>query len=233
LVDRLLREFKVQANVGKPQVSYRETLEGRTEGDGSFAREIAGKNHFAEVRLSLESLARNSGFQFVNKCEKLAGLTDEFVRNIREGAREGMDVGPIAGYPLIDLKVSLVSANVRPEEASGMAFKIASINAFRDATRKAKARLLEPTFKVEVVTPEEFLGNVIGDLNSRRGRVNGMEPRGGFQVVSAEMPLQTMFGYATELRSLSQGRSTFSMEFLEYVIVPPKTEQEILTRMGR
>ena len=152
---------------------------------------------------------------------------------VEKGFATAMECGPIAGYPLIDIRATLTKATVDPDQASAMAFKVAAVNALRDAARNTKVQLLEPTFKVEVVTPEEFLGSVIGDLNSRRGKVNGMEPRGADQIVSAEMPLETMFGYATDLRSMSQGRATFSMEFLEYSVVPAKTEQEILKSMGR
>jgi elongation factor G len=233
LVDRLLREFKVHANVGSPQVSYRETLAQPVLGHGTFAREIAGKAHFAEVQIELSPSQRGGGYSFSNDTKNIPGLTEEFVRAIRDGIKEGCEVGPIAGYPLIDYQAVLKSAVVKPDEASSMAFKIAGVNAAREAMRQGKANLLEPTFKVEVVAPEECLGGVIGDLNSRRGKVIGMEPKAGYQVVQAEMPLQTMFGYATDLRSLSQGRATFSMEFLEYSIVPPRIEQEILAKIGR
>lgn len=233
LVDRLLREFKIHANVGKPQVSFREALVSGAKAEGSFQREIAGKNHFAEVELEIRPLARGKGFIFENSATGAPGLTDELVRAVRDGSREASEIGIIAGYPLVDVGVKLTKANVKPEEASSMAFKIAAAQGFREALMKSKCQLLEPIFKIEVVTPEEFMGGVIGDLNSRRGKVNSMAPRGKLQVVQAEMPLQTMFGYATDLRSISQGRASFSMEFLEYASVPPKVENEILARMGR
>lgn len=233
LVDRLLREFKVQANVGRPMVSYRETITSPSRGSGQFQREVAGKNHFAQLTLEIVPLARGTGFVFQNLSKNVEGLTDEFVRAIREGAKDSSEVGALAGYPLIDVGVNLISAVVNPDDASAMAFKIAAANAFREALRAAKSQLLEPIFKLEVVTPEDFMGTVIGDLNSRRGKVNHMTPRGTTQVIDCEAPLQTLFGYATDLRSISQGRATFSMEFLEYAVVPPKAEQEILTRIGR
>jgi elongation factor G len=237
LVDRLLREFKISANVGKPQVSYRETLLSASSGEGLFQRDLAGDKHFAQVALEITPLARGQGFHFGSDIPvaqaKTMGFTDEFLRAVRDGAKESAEVGPLAGYGLVDINVTLKSVKVIPEEASAMAFKVAAANAFRDAIKNAKVTLLEPFFKVEVITPEESMGNVIGDLNSRRGKVNNMHPRGNVQVIDAEMPLQTMFGYATDLRSISQGRATFSMEFHEYVPVPSKVEQEILSKMGR
>lgn len=233
LVDRLLREFKVSANVGKPQVSYRETLVSKATAAGHFQRELANEKHFAELTLEIYPLKRGEGFQFQNEVSTNKEFTDEYVRAIRDGAKESGEVGPIAGYALVDVGVTLKSIKFVPEEASPMAFRIAAGNAFREATRAAKAILLEPTFKVEVVTPESSMGSVIGDLNSRNGKVNNMQPRGNVQVIDAEMPLRSMFGYSTDLRSISQGRASFSMEFLEYAPVPPKVEAEILSHMGR
>lgn len=232
LVDRLLREFKVSANVGNPQVAYRETITSPAKGSGTFAREVAGKNHYAAVSVELKPLPRNQGYQF--KCPiKPDGLTDELIRAIRDGCRDASEVGPLAGYALVDIEAIVTAAEVKPDEASVMGFRVAAGNAFREAVRSAKGQLLEPMFKVEILTPEESMGTVIGDLNSRRGKVNSMAPKGHLQQIQAEMPLQTMFGYATQLRSVSQGRASFSMEFLEYAPVAPKVEQEILNRMGR
>lgn len=232
LVDRLLREFKIAANIGNPQVAYRETLTAVAKGAGTYAREVAGKNHFAAVSIQLKPLSRNEGYQF--ECNITAdGLTDELKRAIRDGAKDATEVGPLAGYGLVDLKAEVTAVEVKPDEASVMAFRIASGNALREALRSAKCQLLEPMFKVEILTPEDFMGAVIGDLNARRGKVNNMAPKGNLQIVNAEMPLQTMFGYATQLRSLSQGRASFAMDFLEYAPVPPKVEQDILNRMGR
>lgn len=233
LVDRMLREFKVQANIGKPMVSFRETITNKVRASGQFQREIAGKNLFAQVVLELSPRSRGLGFEFTNKTSGIIGLTDEYIRAVRDGSKESSDIGALAGYPLIDVGVTLIGATVNPDEASAMAFKIAAANAFREALKAANSQILEPIFKVEVVTPEEFMGSIIGDLNSRRGKVNHMIPRGGLQVIEAEIPLQTMFGYATDLRSVSQGRAVFSMEFFEYAVVPPKVEQEILQKIGR
>lgn len=233
LVDRLLREFKVHANIGKPMVSFRETILGASRGHGQFHREIAGKSHSAEVDLEILPLSRGSGFKFENKAGVIANITDEILRAIRDGSKDGSEIGALAGYPLIDVGVNLLNAKIIPEEASSMAFKVAAANAFREALKHAKSLLLEPMFNVEVLTPEEAMGSVIGDLNARRGKVNSMNPKGAMQAISAELPLMTMFGYATDLRSLSQGRATFSMEFREYTAVPPKVEQEILAKMGR
>ena len=233
LVDRMLREFKVAANVGKPQVSYRESLANGGKAPGRFEREIGGKMNFAELEMEVTPLERGSGISFANEAGAVMGMTEELMRAIKQGAEAGAEVGPIAGYSIVDVKVALKSAVVKPDEATVMAFRVAAANAVRAATREAKAQLLEPTFKVEVLTPEEYMGNVIGDLNSRRGKVNQMRAKGSMQAIDAEMPLQTMFGYSTELRSLSQGRATFSMEFLEYRVVPDKIQKEILSNMGR
>jgi elongation factor G len=233
LVDRLLREFKVSANIGKPQVSFRETLVAAAKGHGSFTRDIGGKINHAEVEVEVRPLPRGKGFEFVNEAGPVEGLTDELLRAVREGSRDGGEVGPIAGYTVVDTAVVLKRATVVPDQASAIAFRVASANAVRTALRSASAILLEPTFKAEVLTPEEFMGNVIADLNARRGKVNTMAAKGRLQAIQAEMPLQTMFGYATDLRSVSQGRATFSMEFLEYTPVPPKVQQEILKGMGR
>ncbi len=232
LVDRLLREFKVSANVGKPQVSYRETITNVVSGQGTFQREIAGKNNYAAVQLEISPLKRGAGFQFTSKVNSKE-MTAEFVNAVKTGAKDSSEVGALAGYSLIDVGVTLVGCEVRQDESSAMAFKIAAANAFREALMNAKSVILEPVFAVEVVTPEESMGNVIGDLNSRRGKVQNMTPRGKTQVIKAEMPLAAMFGYATDVRSISQGRATFTMEFLEYCLVPPKVEKEILAHMGR
>ncbi len=233
LVDRLLREFKVHANIGKPMVSFRETILGKSSGNGHFLREIAGKTHSANVTFDIAPLKRGTGFQFSPGTVTVQNMTDELLRAIRDGARDGAEIGALAGYPLIDVGVTLTAAKIVQEEASVMAFKIAAANAFREALKGAKSLLLEPMFNIEVVTPEEFMGNIIGDLSARRGKVTSMTPKGALQAISAETPLMTMFGYATDIRSLSQGRATFTMEFREYTPVPPKVEQEILSKMGR
>ncbi len=232
LVDRLLREYKVQANVGKPQVTYRETITQKARGESKVERQIAGENQFGHAIIELEPADRGSGFKFVNKLAENQ-LPKQFLLPIEQGIRESLENGVLAGYQMMDFTAVLVDAIYNEEMASEMAYKIAAANAFREAARNAGPILLEPIFKVEVATPDEFMGNVIGDLNARRGKVLSMTARGGTQVVDAEVPLATMFGYATDLRSLTQGRGTFTMEFEEYAPVPPKISQEILARMGR
>lgn len=232
LVDRLLREYKIKANVGKPQVSYRESIVSQAEGQGVFDREIAGEHQYARCVVAVEPKNRGAGVEFVNPLNTDV-LAKELATAARQGALEGAEVGPLAGYPLIDIKVALKAVEVREEEATVMAFKVAAANAVRDAVRHTKAALLEPIFELEILVPDEFLGNVIGDLNARRGRVHSMAPKKNIQVVQADAPLMNLFGYATDIRSLSQGRASFSMKFKEYAIVPPKVEQDILSRMGR
>ncbi|MGE0761830.1 MAG: elongation factor G [Bdellovibrionales bacterium] len=233
LVDRLMREYKVKANVGKPQVSFRETISAPTRADGTFDREVAGEKQFAQVSLTIEPQERGKGIIFESKVPVQKPFLKEFLEAAKSGSLESAEVGMLAGYPLIDLKITLTRAVARDLESSEMAFKVASATAFRDAIRAAKSQLLEPIFKVEAVTPDEFMGNVIADINSRRGRVLQMAPRAGLQVINAEVPLMNLFGYATDIRSISQGRASFSMEFLQYSVVPPKVEQEILTGLGR
>ncbi|MCB0363865.1 MAG: elongation factor G, partial [Bdellovibrionales bacterium] len=231
LVDRLLREHKVKANVGKPQVAFRESIVGGVKGEGSFDREIGGQHQYARVRLNLEPLPRGEGYLFENKMGK--DFPREFVQAVEKGAKDAAEVGALGGYQLVDIKVTLTDGEVRDKESTEMAFRVAAANALRDGLKSAKSQILEPIFKVEIITPEEFMGNAIGDLNARRGKVHSMSPKGGNQVVKAEVPLMALFGYATDLRSLSQGRASFSMEFQEYAPVPPKVEKEILEGLGR
>jgi len=232
LVDRLLREHKVQANVGRPQVTYRETIARKARADGRVERQIAGENQFGHAVVELAPNERGAGFKFVNQvpAEK---LPKQFLMPIEQGIRESMENGVLASYQMMDFTATLVDAQYNQETAAEMAYKIAAANAFREAARHADPVLLEPVFKVEVSMPEEFMGGVIGDLNSRRGKVHSMHARGSTQVVDAEVPLATMFGYATDLRSATQGRGTFTMEFKQYAQVPPKIAQEILAKMGR
>jgi elongation factor G len=232
LVDRLLREYKVQANVGRPQVTYRETIGQAARAEGRYEREVGGENQFGQCALELQPLARGAGFKFRNALAP-AALPKEHVAAIEQGLRESMENGVLAGFQMMDLQATLAEAQFRQEDSSVMAYKIASGIAFREAARNAAPLLLEPMFKVEVVVPEEFMGNTIGDLNSRRGKVHSMTIRGSSQVVDAEVPLATMFGYATDLRSITQGRGTFTMEFKEYAPLPPRASSEILQRMGR
>jgi len=233
LVDRLLREYKVQANVGKPQVTYRETISQVVSADGRYERQVAGENHFGHVVISVEPIEVSLGFEFKNELASGKIPKKEIIAAIESGVRESMENGVLAGFQMLGVRAKLKDATYREAEASEMAFKIAAGMAFREAARQAMPQLLEPVFKIEVITPDEFMGGVIGDLNSRRGKVHSMVARPGGQVVDAEVPLATMFGYATDLRSLTQGRGSFSMEFLRFAPVPPKVSQEILTRLGR
>jgi len=231
LVDRLLREHKAKANVGKPQVSYREAITNAAQGHGIFDREIAGDKQFAEVNLKVEPKGRSGGITFENKA---GGLDHDLMIAARSGALEAGDVGVLAGFPLMGVQISLLSFKIRDKDsATEMAFKVAASQALREALKAVTSQLLEPIFKLEIFTPEDFMGTVIGDLNARRGKVHSMAPKPGGQVIQAEAPLASLFGYATDIRSLSQGRATFSMEFQEYAPVPPKVEAEILSKMGR
>ena len=232
LVDRMKREFKVAANVGKPQVSYRETLMSPTKGSGSFEREIGGKLQKAEIGVEVEPISRGEGISFSNQVSH-DKLSPDYLRHIEKGAREGVEVGSLAGYPVADVNVKLSGFSYFDDLSSELACKIATSNAVRDALRNGKNQFLEPMFRLEILTPEEYMGSIIGDLNSRRGKVNNMSSRTGLQVVEAEAPLKELFGYATDLRSMSQGRANFTMEFLQYEIVPPKAEKEILASIGR
>lgn len=231
LVDRLLREYKVKANVGKPQVSYREAITGTAQGHGVFEREVAGEKQYGEVTLKIEPKSIEGGITF--EAKSAAGLDQDLLKAVKSGALEASDVGMLAGYPLTGVAVSLVSVKTRDKESTEMAMKVASSQAFREALKSVKSQLLEPMFKLEIFTPDECTGAVIGDLNARRGKVHSMSPKPGGQVIQAEAPLASLFGYATDIRSLSQGRASFSMEFLQYAPVPPKVEAEILNRLGR
>lgn len=232
LVDRLLREYKVQANVGKPQVSFRETIVTSGQGEGEFDREVGGQKQFARCRLGLEPVPESSEVEFQSLVAPEL-LSKEFLGAVRQGAMEASEVGLLGGYQMMGVRIQLLEAEVRDLESTVMAFKVAGAQAFQKAAKGAKKQLLEPLFRVEVLTPEEFMGNVIGDLNGRRGKILSMTPKLNSQTIAAEVPLMSMFGYATDLRSISQGRATFSMEFLSYSPVPPRVEQEILAKLGR
>jgi elongation factor G len=227
-----MREHKVQANVGKPQVTYRETIHRKARAEGKVERQVAGESQFGHAVVELEPAENGAGFKFINQLP--AGrLPKEFLGPIEQGIRESMENGVLAGYQMMDFTARLVDAIYNQESASEMAYKIAAANAFREAARNAEPILLEPVFKVEVSVPDEFMGNTIGDLNARRGKVHSMSARRNVQVVDAEVPLATMFGYATDLRSLTQGRGIFTMEFKQYSPVPAKIAHEILAKMGR
>jgi elongation factor G len=220
LVDRMLREYKVDANVGRPQVSYRETIRGTaTKVEGRFVRQTGGSGQYGIVYINVEP-APGEGFDFVNKV-KGGSIPTEFIPAVEKGIEEAMDNGPRGGYPMVDVRVTLTDGKYHDTDSSEIAFKIAGSLAFKAAVLRAKPVLLEPVFAVEVVTPEEYMGEVIGDLNRRRGHVKGMEQRGNAQVITADVPLATMFGYSTDLRSGTQGRATYTMQFDRYEEVPP------------
>jgi elongation factor G len=231
IVDRLLREFKVDANVGKPQVSYRETITQAAEGEGKFIRQTGGKGQYGHVKLRVEPNERGKGFVFKNQ---LGGdvIPKEFIPAVEKGIRESMDSGNVAGYPIVDVIVALVDGSYHDVDSSEMAFKIAASMGFRDACAKAGPVLLEPIMKAEVVTPDQFMGNVIGDLSARRGKILGMQPRFGRQAVDTEVPLGGMFGYSTALRSATEGRATYSMQFSHYA-APPSNVAEALIFKAR
>ena len=229
LVDRMLREYKVQASVGKPQVAYRETIRKPSEAEGKYIRQSGGKGQYGHVVVELEPAEAGSGFEFVSKI--VGGvIPKEFIGPAEQAMKEACDSGIIAGYPLIDVKVSLVDGSFHDVDSSEMAFKIAGSMAIRDAVKKASPILLEPMMEVEVEVPEDFLGDVIGDLNSRRGNIEGMNTEDGLAKLSANVPLAEMFGYATDIRSKTQGRGIFSMEFSHYAEVPRNVAEAIVLR---
>ena len=230
IVDRLMREFSVDANVGKPQVAYRETIRKAVEKvQGKFVRQTGGRGQYGDVWLRVEPTEPGEGYSFAS--EIVGGVVPKDYHNaVDQGAREALETGVIAGFPVVDVKVALVDGSYHDVDSSEMAFKIAGSMALKEGLRKGDSALLEPIFAVEVVTPEEYMGDVIGDLNSRRGRVEGMEPRGNAQVITARVPLAEMFGYATDVRSLSQGRATYTMQFLRYEEVPKNIAETITSK---
>jgi elongation factor G len=229
IMDRMRREFKVEANQGRPQVSYRETVMNPADVETVFKRQTGGKGQYAHVKIKVEPQEQGAGFEFVNSI--VGGVIPrEFIPAVENGIREAMQTGVVSGYPVVDLRATLYDGSFHEVDSSEMAFKIAGSMAVKDAVRKGKAILLEPVMRVEIVTPDEFLGTVLGDLNSRRGRVEGMEVRGTTQVVRAYVPLASMFGYTTDLRSATQGRATSSMEFHHYDQLPDYLAQEIIAK---
>jgi elongation factor G len=227
LVDRMMREFKVDANVGRPQVSYRETIRGTAKKvEGRLVRQTGGSGQYGIVYIDVEP-APGEGFDFVNKI-KGGSVPTEFIPAVEKGVEDAMENGPRAGFPLVDVRVTLTDGKYHDTDSSEIAFRVAGSLALKAAVARAKPVLLEPVFAVEVTTPEEFMGDVIGDLNRRRGQVQGMEQRGNAQVVSAFVPLAEMFGYATDLRSTTQGRATYSMQFDRYEEVPPNIAEKVV-----
>ncbi len=231
IVDRLLREFRVEANVGKPQVAYRETIRARAEAQGRFVRQTGGRGQYGDVYLEVEPAAPGEGIVFENKIVGGA-IPREFIPAVEKGVREALETGVLAGYPMVDVRVRLVDGSYHEVDSSEMAFKIAGSIGVKEACRKARPVLLEPIMDVEVVTPEEYMGAVMGDLNSRRGRIVSMEARGSSQVIRALVPLGQMFGYVTDLRSMTQGRATSTMQFARYEEVPASLAEEIVAKVA-
>ncbi|HBR03752.1 MAG TPA: elongation factor G [Ruminiclostridium sp.] len=227
IVDRLLREFKVEANVGKPQVSYKETIRKHVTAEGKFIRQSGGKGQYGHCVIEVEPLEPGKGYEFVNKI--VGGVVPrEYIPAIDNGIRDAMNSGVVAGYQVLDLKVTLVDGSYHEVDSSEMAFKIAGSMAFKDAMRKADPVLLEPIMKVDVTTPDEYMGDVMGDLNSRRGRIEGMDAVSGAQNIHSNVPLSEMFGYATDLRSTTQGRATYTMTPSHYEQVPKSVQEQIV-----
>ena len=230
IVDRLLREFKVEANVGKPQVAYRETITRRAEAEGKYIRQTGGRGQYGHIYLRLLPNEPGKGFSFDNKI--VGGVVPkEYIPAVEKGVVEAMQNGVVAGYPMVDIKVEAFDGSYHEVDSSEIAFKIAGSMAFKQAATSGSPVLLEPIMACEVVTPEEFMGDVIGDLNSRRGKIQGMAPRPGVQVITAQVPLAQMFGYATDLRSRTQGRATYTMQFGHYAQVPRQVAEEIMAKV--
>ncbi len=232
IVDRLMREFKVEANVGKPQVAYRESITQPADIDSKFVRQSGGKGQYGHVKVRFEPLEEGKGFEFVNAI--VGGVVPkEYIPAVEQGIREAMETGVVAGYPVVDVKATLYDGSYHEVDSSEMAFKIAASMALKEGVRKGRPQILEPIMKVEVTVPEEFMGTVLGDLNSRRGRVEGMDTRGNAQVIRAMVPLANMFGYATDLRSMTSGRANYSMEFDHYEALPTSLAEEIMAKNRR
>ena len=232
IVDRLLREFKVEANVGAPQVSYKETIRKSVEQDTKYARQSGGKGQYGHVKIRVEPNEPGKGYEFVNAVVGGA-IPKEYIPAVDAGIQGAMEAGVLAGYPVVDVKVTLYDGSYHEVDSSEMAFKIAGSMAFKEACRKAGACLLEPMMKVSVIVPDDYLGNVIGDLNSRRGQIQGQESRPGATQIDALVPLANMFGYATDLRSSTQGRGQYTMEPSHYVEVPKSIGEKIIASRSK
>jgi elongation factor G len=227
IVDRLRREFKVDANVGKPQVAYRETITRHVDVEGKFVRQSGGRGQYGHVKIKAEPLGRGSGFEFVN--EIVGGVVPrEYIPAVQKGIEESMQSGPLTGFPIVDLKVTLYDGSYHEVDSSEMAFKIAGSMAIKEAIDRGGGAVLEPIMRVEVITPEDFLGSIIGDLNSRRGQIQGMDERGNARLVRSHVPLAEMFGYANDMRSMTQGRAQFSMFFDHYAEVPKNIQEKLV-----
>jgi len=231
IIDRMRREFKVEANIGAPQVAYRETITKATEVDYTHKKQTGGAGQFARVKIKFEPLEVGAGFQFESKIVG-GSVPREYIPGVEKGLTQIKETGVIAGFPLIDFKATLIDGAYHDVDSSVMAFEVAAKGAFKEGIPKAQPKLLEPIMKVEVVTPEDYMGDIIGDLNSRRGQINGMEPRGNAQVINAQVPLAAMFGYVNTLRSMSQGRAQYSMQFSHYDQVPQQVADEIKAKVA-
>ena len=232
IVDRLLREFKVEANVGRPQVAYRETITKTVESEGRFVRQSGGRGQYGHVWLTIEPQESGKGVEFVNRIVGGA-IPREYISSVQKGVQEALEKGVLAGYPMVDVKVTLIDGSYHEVDSSELAFKIAASMGFKDGARRAHPILLEPLMAIEIITPEEFMGQVISDLNSRRGKTTRAEYRKGTSVIAGEAPLANMFGYATDLRSLTQGRATFTLQFSRYSPVPESVSEEVLAQDKR
>jgi len=230
VMDRLEREFNVRANLGKPQVAYKETIQAPAEGEGRYVRQAGAKSLFGHCVVALEPLPRGRGFEFVDRTRG-AAIPRELVADVENGVREAMEGGVVAGYPMTDLRAVLVGGSYQEDDSTPVAYKIAASLAFREAAAKAQPVLLEPVMKLEIVTPDEYLGDLVGDLNARRGKIEGMEMRSGSRVIRALAPLAEMFGYATAVRTQSQGRGVFTMEFSQYDRTPAAVQEAIVARV--
>ena len=229
IVDRIMREFKVEANVGKPQVAYRETIQSSAQAEGKFIRQSGGRGQYGHVWIELQPLGRGKGYVFVDKI-KGGVIPREYIPAVNKGIQEAMENGVLAGYPVVDVQATLFDGSFHEVDSSEIAFKIAASMAFKSAVQKGRPILLEPIMLMEAVTPEDFMGDVVGDINSRRGVIQEMESRGRIRVIRTHTPLAQLFGYATDLRSLTQGRASYTMEPLHYSPVPQNISEEIISK---
>jgi len=230
LMDRMEREFGVRAKLGKPQVAYKETITESAEGEGKYTRQTGGRGQYGHCKIHIDPLDEGEGFAFSDQI-KGGAIPDEFVPSVEDGIREAMEVGILAGFPLTGVKVILLDGSFHEEDSTPIAFKIAGSLAFKDAASKASPTLLEPIMSLVVLSPDEYLGDIVSDIRTRRGKIEEMDMRGGSRVLKATVPLAEMFGYATSLRTLTQGRGVFSMEYFQYEPIPPAVREEIIARI--
>jgi elongation factor G len=230
IVDRMMREFNVQANVGKPQVAYRETIRKAVEAEGKYIKQTGGRGNYGHCYITMEPQEAGKGIEFVDAI-KGGTVPREYIPAVEKGIMDAKDTGVLAGYPVVDIKVTLTDGSYHDVDSNEMAFKIAASMAFKDAMKRADPVILEPVMDVEVVTPDDFMGPVMGDLQSKRGKIEGMELRGTAQIIRSKVPLSEMFGYSTNLRSMTQGRATYTMQFAHYEETPKSVQQEIIAKM--